>query len=123
MIKGAVLAVAFAILLGAASQEETRRDDHHRMLIELSSQEADFRGCDRANPPDESRTAEVDSTTGVDIRANDRDWCHVNDFWSNDIAGLYTMTGAAEAEAGTDPAIKLIELSVFTVDEDGGDPR
>jgi hypothetical protein len=121
MIRGAVLVVVFAILLGAASQEEARRDEHHRTLIELSSQEADFRGCDRPNPPDESPTAEVDSTTGVDFRANDRNGCHVNDFWSNDIAGLYTMTGAAEA--ATDPAIKLIELSLSAEDEDRGDPR
>ena len=32
----------------------------------------------------------------ADFRANDRDWDHVNDFWTVDVKGLYTMTGAAE---------------------------
>ena len=30
----------------------------------------------------------------VDFRGNDRDWNHVNDFWTSNVAGLYTMTSA-----------------------------
>jgi hypothetical protein len=29
-----------------------------------------------------------------DFRANDRDWCHVDDFWTADVRGLYTMSSA-----------------------------
>src|SRR6185295_8162746 len=47
---------------------------------------------------------------------------HVNDFWTADIKGLYTMTSAAvsgSSNATTDPAIKLIELSIASADGDG----
>jgi hypothetical protein len=46
----------------------------------------------------------------ADIRANDRDWNHVNDYWRSDIAGLYTV-GSEGHE------IKLIELSVAAADD------
>jgi len=59
----------------------------------------------------------------ADFRANDRDWNHVNDFWTADVKGLYTMTSAAVAggqpNRTTDPSIKLIELSVASADADG----
>lgn len=32
----------------------------------------------------------------ADFRANDRDWCHVNDFWTSNPSGLYTMASASE---------------------------
>jgi type II secretory pathway pseudopilin PulG len=58
----------------------------------------------------------------ADFRANDRDWNHVNDFWTADVRGLYTMTSAAVPGASpnstTDPSIKLIELSVASADAD-----
>ena len=58
----------------------------------------------------------------ADFRANDRDWNHVNDFWTADVKGLYTMTSAAVPGAApnstTDPSIKLIELSVASADAD-----
>ena len=58
----------------------------------------------------------------ADFRANDRDWNHVNDFWTGNVSGLYTMTSAAvkgaEANNTTDPSIKLIELSVASADAD-----
>ena len=63
-------------------------------------------------------------TAEADFRWNDRDWNHVNDFWTGDVKGLYTMTSAAvRGNAGTtttDPSIKLIELSVASADADGG---
>jgi type II secretory pathway pseudopilin PulG len=58
----------------------------------------------------------------ADFRANDRDWNHVNDFWTADVKGLYTMTSAAvrgNAGGTVDPPIKLIELSVASADADG----
>jgi type IV pilus assembly protein PilA len=58
----------------------------------------------------------------ADFRANDRDWNHVNDFWTADVKGLYTMTSAAvtgNSNGTTDPAIKLIELSIASADADG----
>jgi hypothetical protein len=58
----------------------------------------------------------------ADFRANDRDWNQVNDYWTGDVKGLYTMTAAAvRGNAGTttiDPSIKLIELSVACADAD-----
>jgi type II secretory pathway pseudopilin PulG len=63
------------------------------------------------------------ATAEADFRANDRDWNHVNDYWTGDVKGLYTMTAAAvRGNAGTtttDPSIKLIELSVASADADG----
>jgi hypothetical protein len=54
------------------------------------------------------------STAEADFRANDRDWNHVNDFWTKDVEGLYTII---PAEGGKEP-IKLIELSVALADSD-----
>src|SRR6185369_7605477 len=49
------------------------------------------------------------SSAEADFRANDRDWNHVNDFWTGNVSGLYTMTSAAvkggEANSTTDPSI------------------
>jgi hypothetical protein len=63
------------------------------------------------------------SSAEADFRANDRDWNHVNDFWTANVSGLYTMTSAAfkgaEANSTQDPSIKLIELSVASADADG----
>jgi len=61
-------------------------------------------------------------TAQADFRVNDRDWNHVNDFWTGDVKGLYTMTSAAVSGAlgGTsDPSIRLIELSIAGADADG----
>jgi prepilin-type N-terminal cleavage/methylation domain-containing protein len=55
------------------------------------------------------------ATTGeADFRANDRDGNRVADFWTFNVAGLYSMTNgviAGNSAAGDDP-IRLIELSV-----------
>ena len=59
----------------------------------------------------------------ADFRANDRDWNHVNDYWTGDVKGLYTMTSAAvrggQPNNLLDPSSKLIELSVASADADG----
>jgi hypothetical protein len=75
--------------------------------------------CERSS----STTLKTLSSAEADFRANDRDGNHVNDFWTANVSGLYTMTSAgvkgAEANSTTDPSIKLIELSVASADADG----
>ena len=81
----------------------------------LSSQRA-------SNERNASTSLKTLTSAEADFRANDRDWNHVNDFWTGDIKGLYTMTSAAvsgKAGGTTDPAIKLIELSIASADSDG----
>jgi prepilin-type N-terminal cleavage/methylation domain-containing protein len=81
----------------------------------LSSQRA-------SNERNASTSLKTLTSAEADFRANDRDWNHVNDFWTGDIKGLYTMTSAAvpgSTVSTTDPAIKLIELSIASADADG----
>jgi hypothetical protein len=62
------------------------------------------------------------STAEADFRANDRDWNHVNDYWTGDVKSLYTLTSCAVKGAKgmpDDPSIKLIELSLACSDADG----
>src|SRR5437868_4223701 len=79
-----------------------------------------------ANERSASTSMKTLATAEADFRANDRDWNHVNDFWTGNVAGLYTMTSAAvtgnNANTTTDQAIKLIELSVAAADSDGTTP-
>src|SRR5213595_1982972 len=80
----------------------------------LSSQRA-------SNERNASTSLKTLTSAEADFRANDRDWNHVNDFWTGDVKGLYTMTSAAvggKSNSTTDPAIKLIELSVASADAD-----
>jgi prepilin-type N-terminal cleavage/methylation domain-containing protein len=56
-----------------------------------------------------------------DFRANDREGNRVNDFWTADVKGLYTMTNAAipgNAGGTIDPPIRLIDLSLAAADAD-----
>jgi len=81
----------------------------------LSSQRA-------SNERNASTSLKTLTSAEADFRANDRDWNHVNDFWTGDVKGLYTMTSAAvsgSSNSTTDPAIKLIELSIASADADG----
>ena len=80
----------------------------------LSSQRA-------SNERNASTSLKTLSSAEADFRANDRDWNHVNDFWTGDVKGLYTMTSAGVRGAGTaplDPPIKLIEVEVAAADVD-----
>jgi prepilin-type N-terminal cleavage/methylation domain-containing protein len=85
----------------------------------LSSQRA-------SNERNASTSLKTLSSAEADFRANDRDWNHVNDFWTWNVSGLYTMTSAAvlggTANSTTDPSIKLIELSVASADTDPAQP-
>ena len=81
----------------------------------LSSQRA-------SNERNASTSLKTLTSAEADFRANDRDWNHVNDFWTANVSGLYTMTSAAvtgnSANSTTDQSIKLIELSVASADTD-----
>ena len=57
-----------------------------------------------------STTLKTFASAEADFRANDRDWNHVNDFWTADVAGLYTV----KDDSGN--SIKLIELSAALAD-------
>src|SRR5712671_4146864 len=81
----------------------------------LSSQRA-------SNERNASTSLKTLTSAQADFRANDRDGNKVNDFWTANVAGLYTMTSAAvigNSNSSTDPAIKLIELSIASADADG----
>jgi prepilin-type N-terminal cleavage/methylation domain-containing protein len=78
-----------------------------------------------ANERSAATSLKTMSTAEADFRANDRDWNHVNDFWTYNVCGLYTMTSAAVsgftgANTTTDPSIKLIELSLASADTESG---
>jgi len=60
------------------------------------------------------------SAAEADFQAEDRDWGHVNDFWSTNVEGLYRMTGAEVLQPGTEGAIRVIE---FTADPPGADRK
>src|SRR5688572_17757552 len=81
----------------------------------LSSQRA-------SNERNASTSLKTLSSAEADFRANDRDWNHVNDFWTGNVSGLYTMTSAAltgaTANNTLDPSVKLIELSIASADTD-----
>jgi prepilin-type N-terminal cleavage/methylation domain-containing protein len=81
----------------------------------LSSQRA-------SNERNASTSLKTLTSAEADFRANDRDGNKVNDFWTGNVSGLYTMTSAsllgATANSTTDPSIKLIELSLASADAD-----
>jgi len=80
----------------------------------LSSQRA-------SNERNASTSLKTLTSAEADFRANDRDWNHVNDFWTADVKGLYCMTSAAvpgSSNTASDQVIKLIELSVASADTD-----
>ena len=85
----------------------------------LSSQRA-------SNERNASTSLKTLATAETDFRSNDRDGNHVNDFWTANVAGLYTLTNSAlpgntPNDTG-DPSIKLIELSIASADADSVTP-
>jgi len=53
------------------------------------------------------------ATANADFRSNDRDSNHVNDYWTRDVRGLFTVYPSGGTLAS---AIKLIELSLAGAD-------
>jgi hypothetical protein len=49
----------------------------------------------------------------ADFRANDRDWNHINDFWTGDVAGLYYVRPNTPKES---PDIRLIDRRIAEAD-------
>lgn len=57
----------------------------------------------------------------ADFRNNDRDANKMNDFWTADMKGLYTMTScttSGNSGGTTDPPLRLIDLSLAAADAD-----
>jgi prepilin-type N-terminal cleavage/methylation domain-containing protein len=81
----------------------------------LSSQRA-------SNERNASTSLKTLTSAEADFRSNDRDGNKVNDFWTANVAGLFTMTNASmpgsSANSTTDPAIKLIDLTIACADSD-----
>jgi type II secretory pathway pseudopilin PulG len=74
-----------------------------------------------SNERNASTSLKTLSSAEADFRANDRDQNRVNDFWTGDVKGLYTMTGAKVRGARgdqNDPPVRLIELSIAAADID-----
>ena len=69
----------------------------------LSSQRA-------SNERNASTSLKTIASAQADLRANDRDGNRVNDFWTADVAALFTIAPVA------DQPIKLIELSIAGAD-------
>lgn len=66
-----------------------------------------------SNERNASASLKTMATAEADFRANDRDGNHVNDFWTADVEGLYTVYPSG----GTaNSIIKLVELSVAGAD-------
>lgn len=60
-------------------------------------------------------TIKTVAVANFDFRGNDRDGNGISDFWTGDVSGLYSMTSAG-TPGNSDPAIKLLELSVALAD-------
>lgn len=76
-----------------------------------------------SNERNATTTLKTITCAEADFRSNDRDGNHVNDYWTANVSGLYTMTSSevkgAQVHSTTDPSIKLIELSAAVADVDG----
>jgi prepilin-type N-terminal cleavage/methylation domain-containing protein len=57
----------------------------------------------------------------ADFKTNDRDGNQVNDYWTGDVKGLYTLTNCA-VSGNTDPPIKMIDISIAGADTDNTVP-
>lgn len=74
-----------------------------------------------SNERQASASLKTMASAEADFRANDRDGNGVNDFWTGDAKGLYTMTSAAVRGARgdlSDPPLRLIDLPLAASDLD-----
>ena len=69
-----------------------------------------------SNERNASASLKTMATAEADFRANDRDANRVQDYWTFDVAGLYTLSSTA---APATP-IKLIDISIAGADVTGG---
>jgi len=61
----------------------------------------------------------------VDVRAADRDGCHVDglDFWTGEVRGDYRLSATAGATGDNDRAVRPIELSIASFDDESDTPE
>lgn len=126
LIPGTFVAIVVLVLGGIATSRVKWDGTVVRSVLDDLAAAAGI--TDVADPPGDAGAHERCSSASLktlsvaeaDFRANDRDWCSVNDFWTGDVVGLYTLTSAAVSGEGSakDPSILLIELSVAAVDEE-----
>lgn len=58
----------------------------------------------------------------ADFKANDRESNKINDYWTADVKGLYTLTSLqtpGNAGGTVDPPLRLIDVSIAAADADG----
>ena len=67
-----------------------------------------------ANERSASASLKTFASAQVDFKSNDRDGTRVNEFWTGDVSGLYTL--AASGTTGTRPPLKLIDLALAAAD-------
>ena len=65
-----------------------------------------------SNERNASASLKTVATAEADFRSNDRDGNRVNDYWTYDIAGLFSLIPAGGATTDLTNAIKLIEVSI-----------
>ena len=70
-----------------------------------------------SNERNASSSLKTFATAEADFRSNDRDGNKISDYWTANVAGLYTMTHSS-ISGSTDDPIKLIELSIAAADTD-----
>jgi hypothetical protein len=109
LIRGAILRLALAALLGAAASFSPGRQTNEPSPEGRSEWEHFSGRC----ASDSLRTL---TSAEADFRANDRDWCNVSGSWTTDTTGPYTLIETA------DSAIRLIELSIASADTDEESP-
>jgi outer membrane lipoprotein-sorting protein len=89
---------------------------------EVQPRQGGLSGQTASNERNASACLKTIATAQADFRANDRDNNKINDFWTGDVASLYTLV-----PDGSKEAIKLIELSVAAADaaplDDGAEIR
>ena len=68
-----------------------------------------------ANERNAATSLKTLTSAEADFRSNDRDGNKIKDFWTGDVAGLYSMTNAA-LTGNADAPIKLIDLSLAGAD-------
>lgn len=72
-----------------------------------------------SNERNASASLKTLATAEYDFRSNDRDGNAIQDFWTGNVAGLFTVTSDNLDGTANDPPIKLIEISVAAADTDG----
>jgi hypothetical protein len=120
MIKVRMITVA-VLVAGAAAAAGWMHRSPGVADSEESPEQAHWRQFSERCASDSMRTLTLEEATYAE-REQDREWCHVNDFWASNVGELYTMTSASAATGDKDSTIRLIELSVASAHEESETP-